>query len=451
MKRLDATQGSLVKLIFGFAIPMIITTLIQHLFDIADKAVLGQMADAVAVASVGVTGSVTSLILNGFVGLATGSGIVLARFVGQKNEQKIKETIETSLLSSIAFGCLVAAVGCIFAPSLLRLINCPADCFDGALVYIRIYILSAPAALLYNYGAVIVRTLGDTRRPLLYISVSGVINVVLNVILCLILPQKVAAVAIATAVSKIVSAILITYRIFRFDDVAKLKLRKVRFHWSAFRLILRFGIPVSITNLLLPFANLQIAPAINSYGVDAVAGNTAAVDLFNVPVSFMGGFSAAASTFMGQNIGAQKKDRVKKTFWLCLLFAVAIGGSMGLFLYLTGEFWVGIVIGTSSTVAIDYAMIRMLFVSAFSFLYAIILVLGSAEHAFGYPTLGTVSSILFTLGLRVVWMNFIYPLAPSFRLIMACFTASWITTALFKIATVTVISLRYKKGLYKKI
>ena len=381
MKRLDTTQGSLVKLIFQFAIPLMITTLIQHLFDIADKAVLGNLADSVAVASVGVTGSVTALILNGFVGLATGSGIVLARFVGQKDEKKIKETIETALLASILFGCIVAAIGIIFAPNLLRLINCPDDCFEGAVVYMRIYIASAPAALLYNYGAVIVRTLGDTRHPLLYISVSGVINVVLNVILCLILPQKVAAVAIATAVSKILSAILITRRIFRFDDVVKLSLRDIRFRLNSFKLILKFGIPVSITNLLLPFANLQIAPAINSYGVDAVAGNTAAVDLFMIPASFIGGFSSAASTFMGQNIGAQKAERVRKTFWYCLIFAITVGGAIGLLMYLTGTFWVGLVIGRSSAAAIEYAMIRMFFVSLFSFLYSIIQVLGSAEHA----------------------------------------------------------------------
>ncbi len=451
MKRVDATQGSLVKLIFAFSIPLIITTLIQHLFDIADKAVLGQMADATAVASVGVTGAITTLVLNGFVGLATGSGIVLARFVGQKDEKKIQETIETSLIASLVFGIVVAVVGVIFAPSFLQMIDCPAECYDGALLYFRIYIASAPAALLYNYGSVIVRTLGDTRRPLLYISASGVINVVLNVILCLILPQKVAAVAIATAVSKIVSVVLITRRIFRFDDVVKLSLRKARFHFDSFKLILRFGIPISVSNLLLPIANLQIVPAINSYGVDAVAGNTAAADLLTIPSSFIGGFSAANSTFMGQNIGANNKERVKKTFWYCLAFSVAIGGSIGIFLFLTGEFWVGLIIGTSSQAAIEYAMIRMFFVTAFSFINAISTISGSAEHAYGYPVLGTVSTILFTLGFRVVWMNFVYPLAPSFAMVMACFTVSWILNMLFKASTVLVISSRYRRGLYKKI
>ena len=451
MKRLDTTQGPLIKHIFIFSIPMIITTLMQHLFDITDKAVLGQMADATAVAAVGVTGVITLLILNGFVGLATGSGIVLARYVGQRDKKKIKQTIETSLLSSLLFGCIVAVFGYTFAPDLLKLIDCPEECFEGAVVYIRTYLLSAPAALLYNYGSVIVRTLGDTRRPLIYITISGVANVVLNVILCLILPQKVAAVAIATSVSKIISAIFMTRRIFQFDDVVQLSPRNVRFHCDSFKQILRFGIPISITNLLLPLANLQVAPAINSYGVDAVAGNTAAADLLNLPLSFNTGFSAATSTFMGQNIGAQKPDRVRKTFWYTFVFALVIGGLMGVLLSVTGKFWVGLIIGTSSQEAIDYAMIRMFTVTAFSFIAAASTVLGSAEHAYGYPFFGTISTIFFTLGFRVIWMNFVYPLFPSFAMVMICFTVSWTLNMIFKGITVLILNSRYRRGIYKKI
>lgn len=450
-KRLDATQGSLIKLIFTFSIPLVFTTLMQNAFTIIDKAVLGQMADSTAVASVGVTGFITSLAINGFVGFATGAGIILARFVGQKDEKKIRNTIETSLIVSIIFGVFVAIVGIIFAPQLLRMINCPEKCFEGALIYFRFYIASSPAILLYNYGSAIVRTLGDTQRPLYYIMISGITNVVLNVILCLILPQKVAAVAIATVVSVVVKAILVTRRIFRFDDVVKLSLKKFRFCFESFKLILRFGFPVAVTNLLLPVANLQIAPAINSYGVSATAGNTAATDLFNVVTAFITGFSAATSTFMGQNIGAQKRDRVKKSFWYTLLFAVVIGGSMGVIFYLAGEFLVGLIIGTADALAIEYAMIRMFYVSLFAFICATFTVLGAAEHAYGYPFLGSASSIVCTLLFRVVWMNFFYPLNPTFEMIMVCFTVSWILTLIFKTVSVTIITVRYRKGIYKKI
>lgn len=450
-KRVDATQGPLVKLIFSFSIPLILTTIMQHLFEIADKAVLGQMADATAVASVGVTGVILTLVINGFVGLSTGTGIILARFVGQKNGKNIKETVETALISSVAFGVLVAVVGIVFAPQFLSLVNCPAECYDGALIYFRIRIAASPFALLYNYGAVIVRTFGDTQRPLYYIIISGIVNVVLNVILCFALSQKVIAVAVATFASKLVSAILVTRRIFKFDDVVKLSFKDFRFRFNAFKSILRFGIPVAVSNLLLPIANLQITPAINSYGAMATAGNTAGADLMNITTAITGGFSAATATFMGQNIGAKKDDRVRKSFWYTLIFATVFSGLMGVFLYLTGEFWVGLIIGTGSREAIDYALTRVLYTVLPIALQGYGVALGSAEQAYGYPFVVTLKTIICILGFRVFWMNVIYPLAPSFDMVIACFTVSWVFIAIFNTVAVLIITHRYRKGIYKKI
>ncbi len=259
------------------------------------------------------------------------------------------------------------------------------------------------------------------------------------------------AVAISTVFATVVKAILVTRRIFKFEDVVKLSLRKFRFCFESFKLILRFGFPVAITNILMPIANLQIAPAINSYGVSATAGNTAATDLFNAVSAFVTGFSAATSTFMGQNIGAKKKDRVKKSFCYTLFFAVVIGGSMGVVCYLAGEFLVGLIIGTADALAIEYAMIRLFYVSLFTFVYAIFTVLGAAEHAYGYPFLGSVSSIVCTLLFRIVWMNWIYPLNPTFSMVMVCFTISWLLTLIFQTVAVTIITVRYRKGIYKKI
>ena len=450
-KRLDATQGSLVKLIFTFSIPLILTTLMQNAFTVIDKAVLGQMADSTAVASLGVTSFITTLAINGFVGISTGAGIILARFVGQKDEQKIKKTIETALISSVAFGAVVAVLGIIFAPQLLRMINCPAECYDGALLYFRFYVGSSPAIMLYNYGSAIVRTLGDTKRPLYYITFSGILKVVMNIVLCLIMPHKVLAVSISTVVTLAIKAFLVARRIFHFEDIVKLSLRNFKFDFESFKFILKFGFPVAITNLRMPIANLQIAPAINSYGVSATAGNTAATDLFNIVTAFVTGFSAATSTFMGQNIGANKSDRVKKSLMYTLLFSLVIGGSMGVVFYLAGEFLVGLVIGTADTLAIEYAMTRMFYVTLFTFIYAIFNVLTSAEQAYGYPFMGSVSSIVCTLLFRVVWMNFVYPHNETFAMVMVCFTISWILTLLFKTVSVTIISLRYRKGLYRKI
>ena len=452
MKRnVDATRGPLFSLIFVYTIPLIISTIMQHMFEIVDKAVLGNMADTVAVASVGATSSITSLIINGFVGLSTGTSIVLARFIGQKNEEKIRTTIDSSLLASIGFGVVVALLGIFLAPMFLRLTGCPSECYDGALLYIRIYISAAPATLLYNYGSSILRALGDTRRPLTYIMISGVVNLILNVILCIVLPQKVAAVAIATVASKVIGAVLVVNRLCHFEGVARVTLRKLRFTFEALGRILRFGIPSAISNLVLPLANLQIVSAINSFGVDAVAGQSASSSINNIAHAVTGGFGSATTVFMGQNIGAEQPERVKKSFWYCLGLGSVIGGLFGYLTILTGRFTLGLVVGFGATAAIEYGLIRMFYVAQFMWVNGIVNVLGSSLHAYGYPFFGSISSILFTLGFRIFWMQLIYPMNPTFNMVMACFTVSWFLNMTFYAVSVAIITRRYNKGIYKKI
>jgi len=447
----DATQGNLIKLIFVYTIPLILTTIMQQLFTLVDTAVLGNMADTVAVASVGATGTITSLTLNGITGLATGTSIVLARFIGQKDEGRIRSTIDTSLLLSVGFGLIVAILGITLSPAFLRLVDCPRECFDGAVLYLRIYIAAAPITLLYNFGAAILRAMGDSQRPLFYITVGGLANVFLNVILCLVLPQKVAAVAISTVVSKIISAALVFHRLCTMEGERRVSLKKIRFDLVAFGNIIRFGIPTSISNLLYPIANLQVVPAINSFGVEAVAGNSASAHIHNIAGSFANGFANATTVFMGQNIGAENQDRVKKSFWYCLGLGVSIAAVVGFLAYLSGEFWLGLILGTSSHEAIGYGMIRMFYLTQFLFINLANSVLLHALQAYGYPIFGSVSSIAFTLGFRILWMQLIYPKYPTFDNVMACFVVSWTLNMLFNAVFVTIFYRRYNKGIYKKI
>lgn len=453
MRKIDATQGNLVKLIFVYTIPLIFTTIIQHLFTIADTAVLGNMADTVSVAAVGATSTITTLMINCFTGLSSGTSIVLARFIGQKDEDKIKMTVDTSLITGFCFGVLVAVVGVIFAPAFLTLTGCPAECYEGAVLYIRIYIAAAPATLLYNYGSAILRVMGDTQRPLIYITVSGAINLVLNVVLCIIFPQKyaVAAVAIATAVSKIVSAVLVVARLCHLEDKTRLSIAKMRFKFESFVNIIKFGVPTSVSNLITPLSNLQIITAVNSFGVDAVAGSGAAAQLINLAYAFTGGFAVATTTFMGQNIGAKNHSRVKRSFWSFLLISTLISGIVGLLLYCFCEVLLGIVVGTSAVTAISYGKIRMFYMAQFVFLNAIINVISHAMMAYGYPLFSSVKSIIFTLGFRVIWMQILYPQNPTFDMIFMCFTVSWTLDMIFGAIVITIFNRRYSKGKYKKI
>ncbi len=452
MKKVDATSGPLLKLIIVYTIPLILSTIMQSMFNIADKAVLGNMAGSTAVASIGATATVINLVINGAVGLSTGSAIVLARYVGQKNAEKMRETIDTALISAVIFGTIVAVVGVIVAPSFLKATNCPADCYDGAVLYMRICLAGAPATLLYNYGSSILRTLGDTRRPLIYVAVSGLVNVALNVILCFVLTEKVAAVAIATIVSRIISAVLVLRRLTKQEDIVRISLKRLRFRFEAFWRILRFGVPTAISSLMVPLGNLQITTAINSFGVDAVAGNSAAISVFNIASAFTGGFGMATTTFMGQNIGAQQPNRVRQSFRLCLLLNIFISGSLGVLLYLSGELWLGLIVGMSETVAIEYGMQRLFYTTLFVFINAINSVLNHSLQAFGYPLFTSITNIAFNLGFRVLWMQFIYPLRPEFSTIMQCFTTSWTLNMIFYAIFVAIIYTRYvKRGICKRV
>ena len=452
MRKVDATSGNLPKLIFIYTIPLILTTVLQNLFDIADKAVLGNMAGTTAVASIAATTTVTSLIINGAVGLSTGTAIILARFVGQKDEGKIRKTIDTSVITSLFIGLLVAAVGYFLTPLFLTFTNCPKECYDGALVYMRIIIVATPVTLLYNYGSAILRTLGDSQRPLIYITVSGVVNVVLNIILCLVLPQKVVAVAIATVVSRLISAILVFRRLCMLEDNARVDIKQMRFDFGSFMRIIRFGVPASISLLVLPLGNLQIATAINSYGADALAGHSAAISVETITFAFTEGFATTALTFMGQNIGAGNTERVRKTFRLCLIYCTVIAGALGVVTYLTGELWIGIIVGMSSTAAIKYGMMRLFYVAVFMFIYAFSCILASAMRAFGYPMLTSMTNIAINLGFRVLWMQFIYPIYPKFVTIMQCYTVAWTLNFVFYVLFTIIVYRRYvKKGICKEI
>ncbi len=450
-KKVDATRGNLVKLIFVYTIPLILSTILQNFFSIADKAVLGNMAGSVAVAAIGTTTVVTLLIINGAVGLSTGTAIILARYIGQKDNEKIQKTIDTSFITGILLGAVVALAGVLFVPAFLTATGCPDECYRDAVIYTRIYLAAAPATLVYNYGSAILRTLGDTQRPLFYITAAGIVNVVLNVILCLVLPQKVLAVAIATAVSNILSAVLVLWRLSHLSEIS-FSVHKMRFHSGTFIQILRFGIPASISLLVLPLGNLQIVTAINSYGVDAVAGSSAATSVQTIAGAFSDGFSTAATTFIGQNIGAKNAARVKRSFWYLLGFNVLISGSLGVLLYFTGRFWLGIIVGSTAVAAIDYGMQRLFFVTLFSFIAAINATLSHALQAFGYPLFTSITNIAFTLGFRILWMQLVYPLFPMFSTVMLCFLVSWILNMLLYAVFFTIVYIRYSKtGKCKKI
>ena len=423
-KAVDATTGTLWKKIIAYTIPLIIGSLVQNCFNAVDLIVLGNMADSSAVASIGATSSITSLLVNSFIGIASGSQLILAKMFGARDWDGTRKTVNTSLITALFLGLLILVIGLPLASSFLIWTNCPENCLDGAALYLRIYIMAAPAILLYNFGSSILRAAGDSQRPLYFIIISGLVNIVLNIVLCLVLTQKVAAVAIATAVSQLLGAVLVLRRLAVMEGPGRLILSGLKFDFRSFRFIMAQGLPMALTNALYPFANLQIQSAINSYGVSAIAGNSAAASLEGIFNSIPGGFTSTASVFIGQNMGARQNDRAREAMKQCLLIGCGIGVVMGISVYLSADFWLSLYL-PDDPMGIEYGKIRMLYVQLFISVSCAKGVYGSALQNCGYVPFTTLCSILGVFGFRMLWMWCVYPLFSNFHMLMSCFLISW--------------------------
>lgn len=445
LKSIDATQGALLPSILLYALPIAITSLVQTLFNAVDTMVLRYAADTVAVASVGATGTIIALLINTFMGLAAGAKVMLARFIGAREKKHTADTVSTALITALGIGVASAVLGFGLARQFLTLTNCPAECFDGALTYLRIYFLSAPAILVYNFGAEVLRVSGDTQRPLIYMLFSGALNVVLNLLLCLILPNKVAAVAIATVASQVLGAVLVVFRLCRTEGDCKIDLRHLVWNSSLFGRILRFGLPIALHTALFPLANLQIQSAINSYGYAAVAGNSAAVSLEGFISSITNAFGNSALTFIGQNLGAEQRERVHKSFWLCLSLSALAGLILGVLTYLFGRQLLPLFVGDDQT-AVEYGMIRARYIILPYLIAGFNGVFGNTLQAFGYAYLTSLNSIFSVFVFRVIWMNFIYTRWTSFENIFLCFFVSWLILLTLNISMNLYVFRRYKQG-----
>lgn len=446
----DLLNGRLLPAILRYSIPLMIGSLIQVLFNAVDLAVLGNMADKNAVASVGATGAIVGLLVNSFVGISGGSSVVLARYMGERDKEKIHLASDTAMITSVALGILVAVSAMLLAGPMLDLTQCPADCYEGAKLYLLIYFAGIPAIMVYNFGASVIRTGGNSRDPLIYLIISGLFNLVLNVILCLILTQKVVAVAAATVASQLLGAALVTVKLMRTEADYKLDLRRLGFDARMLGKILQHGIPVGFSNALYSISNVQIQSSLNAYGTDIIAGNSAASNLDLFTSAFTGAAANSSFAFVGQNLGAGNKKRVRQSIGLCALLGISVGTVMGVGLYIFGKPALSLFI-PGEDAAIAYGMIRMKYVLAFYGVAAANQVLTAVMQAFGYSLVTTLLNVFGVLVFRVIWMTWIYPIAPSAERIFLCYSVSWILCMVMLAAAFVIIYARYERGRLKKV
>ena len=428
IRNVDVLNGKLLPSILNFAVPLLLVALIQSLFNAVDIMVLRRMADDAAVAEVGATTSIVHLLTNISIGISMGGKIVLARLIGEGVKEKTERTVLTAVITALILGAVTIAVGFFCSPFFLGVTNCPSDTFDGALIYLRIYFAAGPAIMLYNFGSNVLQVSGDSQRPLYYMIASGLLNVVLNFFLCLVMTEKVAAVAIATAVSQLLGAILVFRRIIVMDGDCRLKWRDNRWSWKACYQIFANGLPIGLSTSLYSLANLQIQSALNSYGSAAIAGNTASVSVEGMASSVAAvPWGSTVGVFVGQNVGADNKKRVKDSIVACIAISAGIAAFFSLIVSLFSSQVLSLFV--ESKEAISFGRIRSFYTIIPFAIASLNTILSNTVQAFGYSIFCTLNSIFSVFVFRMIWMNFVYPKASNFHTLMQCFLVSWIMVA----------------------
>lgn len=441
------TSGKLFPAVIRFAIPLFISSLVQSLFTAADTAVVGNFTagDDTAVASIGAANPVIFLLVNSFISFATGAGIIIARAIGANDKAQLKKAVDTSVIFSAILGISLALASFFLSVPVLKAMDCPDSCFDSAVMYLKIYMMGTPVAMIYNFGAAIIRSEGDSTRPLYYIIISGIVNILCNILLCIVLDDKVIAVAVATVLSQTVSAVLVMVRLItKKDGYCHFSFKDISYDWKSTGAILRYGIPLSISSAIYPIAGLQIQPAINSYGSANLAGGAAASNIDSISNTLYVAFNSASLTFMSQNIGAHNRKRVMQTFWLCGICAFLSGLVIGLVSFRYSEQLLSLFL-PGNPEAIYYGQKRMQYVSAYLWVAALNGSLSAAISAFGYPTMSTLNNLISVLGFRIIWMNFVYNRAPTIDLLYVCYTISWSLTCVIYIILFIYALIKYQR------
>ena len=445
-RSIDATKGPILSQFILFALPIAIGGIIQTLFNAADMIVLGNFASSVQVGAVGATTVIISLLVQTCIGLSGGAQVVLSQAFGEGDKEKIRRATNTTLWIAIVLGVAVTLVAIPVSEPLLRMTKCPTECFDDAALYMKIYFIATPAIMIYNYGGAIIRSSGDSQRPLYYLIASGVLNVVLNFILCLVLPQKVMAVAIATLASQVLGAVLVIIQLIRTDGPCKLRLKGFLPDGKTLGKIMFLGVPCALNTALYPISNLQIQSAINSYGASATAGNAAATSVEGFVFCFNGAFGTSALTFVGQNYGAKKPERIREIIRKSVLFCGVVGFVIGYACLLLGRFTL-IPFVPDDPSAVSYGMVRFKYLMTVFFVTTINNVVSNSLAAFGYSALNMINSVVTVFGLRMLWMAFIYPLSPTFETLFQCYTISWILSFLANVIVFLIVYPRKLKRL----
>lgn len=427
----DFTEGSLKKQILFFSIPLMITNVLQVFFNMADLAVVGRFAGSSALGSVGSTSTLVTLFTTFIIGVAGGINVLVALGIGSKNNKDLKETVHTAAVVSFIMGIVILLIGVTSARGILQLLQTKPELINGAVKYMRIYFLGMPALAMYNYGNAVLSAAGDTKRPLLYLLIAGAVNVILNLFLVIVCGMDVEGVAIASVISQYISAVLVLITLFKTKAAFSLELSALRLYKGKTEAILKISIPSGMQNAIFQFANLFVQMGVNTFDAVMVEGNSAAANADGLVFDVMTAFYTACGSFIGQNYGARKKERVLKSYFISLAYSFGVGMLMGLSLVFFGRQFLSFF--TSESIVVEAGMRRLTIMGLFYGFSAFMDCTIAASRGLGKSVVPTFIVIMGSCVFRIIWIYTVFAYFQTITSLYLLYIFSWTITAIAEI------------------
>ena len=440
--RMDMTEGPLTTKIIKFTIPVMLTGILQLLFNTADVIVVGRFTGKTALAAVGSTGSLINLLVSLFMGLSIGTNVLVARYQGAKDDKAVSETVHTSIALGIVGGLILLIIGVVATRPLLEMMATPEDVIDQSTLYMRILFFGMPLNLILNFGAAILRAIGDTKRPLYYLTIAGVINLFLNIFLVTVFSLGVAGVAIATVISEGVSCGLILLCLKHETGAIRLYFNRIKINPSKCIDIMKIGLPAGLQGCIFSISNVLIQSSVNSFGSTVMAGNTAASNIEGFVYVSMNSLHQTCISFTSQNFGAGKFKRIKKVLINCLVIVAITGLVLGNSAYFFGKYLLSAY--NNEAEVISYGLIRLSIISTMYFLCGLMDVMVGAMRGIGYSILPMIVSLVGACGLRILWIYTVFVKFRTLDILFISYPVTWTITFLSHLVCYYIVTRKYK-------
>ena len=428
---IDMCNGSIMDKLISFSLPLMLSGILQLMFNAVDIIVVGRFSGKQALAAVGSTTALINVFTNLFIGISLGANVLAARFYAMGKSKEMSETVHTSITLAMVSGVIMAFVGVLFARGALELMGTPDDVIDQSTLYMRIYFAGMPFFMLYNYGAAILRAVGDTKRPLFFLMIAGVTNALLNMFLVIVLHLGVAGVAIATVIAQMISCMLVLRCLYRSDSSYQFRFSRMGLKWIYLKQIFQVGIPAGIQSTVINFSNVLLQSSVNSFGSVAMAGYTAANNIFGFLFASVNSITQACMSFTSQNYGVKKLKRMDRVLIDCMILSVVVTLILGSSVYIFGPELLHIY--SNQADVIKYGMEIFSYTTVTYFLCGLMDLFPGALRGMGYSTVPMILSIIGTVGVRIIWIYGLFPSHRSLTFLFLSYPVSWIATIIMQV------------------